>query len=107
MLIRETLVDHLQSAGFITKEAANAAEAIQVLENDSDIKIVITDIQMPGSMDGIALAHYVRRRWPPTKIVIASGNRRPSVDQLPVGADFIAKPFAAHELNRVFHNLRA
>jgi CheY-like chemotaxis protein len=76
-LVRIDLVEALQEAGFKTFEANNAAEAIAIMETNSEIRVVFTDIEMPGTMDGLALSHYVRRRWPPTIIVISSGRHRP------------------------------
>ena len=100
-LVRMDVVDMLEAAGFRTREAACAAEAIEILEQASDIEVVFTDIQMPGFMDGLALSHYVRERWPPTVIVVCSGNRTPLQDELPSGANVIAKPFGRHELGSV------
>ena len=58
---------------------------------------------MPGSMDGLALAHYVRGRWPPIKIIVTSGYVKMRDDDLPLGAIFVAKPYypknIAHEIN--------
>ena len=67
-LVRLDLAESLQAAGYKTVEAASADEAIAVLQSNSDIRVVFTDIQMPGAMDGLALSHYVRKRWPPTII---------------------------------------
>jgi len=100
-LVRMDLVDILEAAGYHTREASCAAEAIGILEQDREIRVVFTDIQMPGSMDGLALSHYVRERCPPTVIVICSGNRRLGQDELPQEASFIAKPFSRHELGMV------
>jgi two-component system, response regulator PdtaR len=74
-------------------EAANADEAIDILENRSDIRIVFTDIRMPGSMDGLKLARAVRDRWPPIKIIVTSGHEYPSEDDLPEGGRFFPKPY--------------
>ena len=67
-LVRFDLAQTLEAEGYKTFEAADAAEAIAVLEAHSEITVVFTDIQMPGTMDGLALSHYVRKRWPPTII---------------------------------------
>jgi CheY-like chemotaxis protein len=63
-LIRMDTASSLEAVGFIVYEAGNAAEAIRCLELHNEIRLIFTDVQMPGSMDGIALAHYVRDRWP-------------------------------------------
>jgi CheY-like chemotaxis protein len=68
-LLRMDAVDMIAAAGFeVVDEAANADEAIKILEARRDITVVFTDIQMPGSMDGLKLARAVRGRWPPIKI---------------------------------------
>ena len=72
-LIRMDTASSLEAVGFIVYEAGNAAEAIRCLELHNEIRLIFTDVQMPGSMDGIALAHYVRDRWPPVKIIVTSG----------------------------------
>lgn len=81
----------LEAAGFTVYEASNAAEAIHLLELHKEIRLVFTDINMPGSMDGLALAHYVRHRWPPVKIIVTSGYKKMKGNDLPVGALFIEK----------------
>ena len=97
-LVRMDLVNSLNAAGYATREASLATEAITILEQDPGIRVVFTDIQMPGSMDGLALSHYVRKRWPPTVIVIISGKGNVAPDQLPRDADFLAKPFSGPQL---------
>jgi two-component system, response regulator PdtaR len=92
-LIRMDTVSSLEAAGFIVHEAANAAEAIRCLELHNDIRLVFTDVNMPGSMDGLALAHYVRGRWPPVKIIVTSGYAKLGKSDLPPGALFVEKPY--------------
>jgi CheY-like chemotaxis protein len=72
-LVRMTAVDMIEEAGFEILEAANADEAILLLEARRDITVLFTDIEMPGSMDGLRLAQAVRGRWPPIKIIATSG----------------------------------
>jgi CheY-like chemotaxis protein len=91
-LVRMDLVGIAEEGGFQTVEAGSAAQAIKILESRSDIRVVFTDIRMPGDMDGIALAHVVRNRWPPTVIVICSGNTRPRQEELPKEVVFLSKP---------------
>ena len=64
-----------------------------MLEKNSEITVVFTDVQMPGMMDGIALAQYVRKRWPPTIIVVSSGKTEPSPGVLADDIPFVAKPY--------------
>jgi CheY-like chemotaxis protein len=73
-LLRMSAVEMIEEAGFEIVEAGNADEAITILESRSDIRVVFTDIQMPGSMDGLKLAAAVRHRWPPIKIIATSGH---------------------------------
>ena len=73
-----TWLKRLSSEGYKTSEAADADEAIALLEANPKIRVVFTDIQMPGTMDGLALSRYVRKRWPPTIIVVSSGRCPPT-----------------------------
>lgn len=98
--MRLDLAQSLVQAGYRTREASNAAEAIEILERDSTIRAVFTDIQMPGTMNGIALSHYTRKRWPPTILVVSSGNQ-PETSELPLNTDFLAKPVSQDMLGRV------
>ena len=92
-LLRILTVNIVEDAGFVALEADNADEAVAILEARSDIALLLTDINMPGSMDGLKLAHAVRNRWPPIKIVVASGQTRPADCDLPVDSRFFAKPY--------------
>ena len=105
-LVRMSIVDSLEDAGFKAVEAGSASVAIGVLESRSDITVVFTDIEMPGSMDGLALSHYVRRRWPPTIIVISSGQRRPRQDEMPRDVEFISKPYHSARLANVLQGIK-
>jgi two-component system, response regulator PdtaR len=88
----------LQAAGHEVISVGNADSAIEVLAGRHIIDVVLTDIDMPGSMDGLRLAEAVRSRWPPVQIVVMSGKRRPKHDELPTRARFIEKPFHTPEL---------
>jgi CheY-like chemotaxis protein len=91
-------VDVMHEAGFVAIEAADADEALVILEHRADIALIFTDIDMPGSMDGLKLAHAVRNRWPPIKIVIVSGQSKLSDSQLPSDSRFFAKPYAVSQM---------
>jgi CheY-like chemotaxis protein len=93
-LLRMEAVDMSASAGFEAIEAANADAAIEILETRRDIAVVFTDIQMPGSMDGLKLARAVRGRWPPIKIVATSGHVHVAETDLPEGGRFVPKPYS-------------
>lgn len=105
-LVRFDLAATLQAQGFKTFEAADATDAIAVLEANADLRVVFTDIQMPGTMDGLALSHYVRQRWPPTIIVVSSGQHSPSKDEMPPGSFFVAKPYEPQAMGRVLDDIR-
>ncbi len=104
-LLRMDSVEILEDGGFEVVPAANADEAIAILSARSGIQIVFTDIQMPGSMDGLKLAHFVRDRWPPIKIVATSGHVRASEDVLPAGSVFLPKPYRGAELIATLRDL--
>jgi CheY-like chemotaxis protein len=88
----------LMDAGYEVLEAADGDAAIAILEADSDISLMISDIQMPGTLDGVALAHAVRRRWPPIEVLLTSGRYIPGPGELPERVRYLPKPFAAPEL---------
>jgi CheY-like chemotaxis protein len=92
MLLRMRAVDIVEDAGYIPVEAADADEAVAILESRSDIALLLTDIQMPGSMDGLRLAHSVRDRWPPIKIILVSGQVTPTAIEIPADSRFFGKP---------------
>ncbi|MBB3447331.1 response regulator [Rhizobium sp. BK379] len=101
-LVRMLAVDLVEEAGFEAIEASDADEAIVALENIPDIRILMTDIDMPGSMDGLKLAAAVRDRWPPIKIVVVSGKQRPLASDMPEHSLFFAKPY---DIGKMAHTL--
>jgi two-component sensor histidine kinase/DNA-binding response OmpR family regulator len=92
MLLRMRAVDMVEDAGFTPVEAINADDALAILESRSDIEMLFTDIQMPGSMDGLKLAHDVHERWPSIKIILVSGQLKLTDDDKPVDSRFFGKP---------------
>ena len=92
-LLRELAVEVVEEAGFVALVAGDADEAVALLEARSDIAVLFTDINMPGSMDGLELAHTVRDRWPPIKILAASGQIRLRQSDLPSNSAFLEKPY--------------
>jgi two-component system, response regulator PdtaR len=104
-LIRMDALDMVRAAGFDAIEAENADEAIGILEARLDITLVFTDIQMPGSMDGLKLAAAIRGRWPPIKIVATSGMLKISEDDLPAGSRFLPKPYSARQIAATLREL--
>lgn len=101
-LIRISTADALRNLGWEVREAANAAVALQMLEQSEDIALIFTDIDMPGPMNGIGLARAVSARWPPVIVVITSGMNRPTATDLPSGATFIPKPYLPEQLSDDF-----
>src|SRR6202790_2708822 len=93
-----TAVDMIEEAGFEVLEATDADEAILLLEARRDITVVFTDIEMPGSMDGLKLAHAVRGRWPPIKIIATSGHFDLRESDLPKGGRFVPKPYSCGQI---------
>ena len=99
--------DGLQDAGYNVLTATNADEAIGVLEKNK-IRYIFTDIDMPGgSMDGLALAADVRRRWPPIDIIITTGKSRPEQSQMPAGSVFLAKPYSPSDVVQTVRDFRS
>jgi CheY-like chemotaxis protein len=99
-LIRMGIVDALEAAGVTVIEASNADEAIQALETRKDIELVFTDIDMPGSMDGLRLAACIRDRWPPVRLIVTSGHVAVKDEDLPSGGRFFRKPYSAPDVVR-------
>ena len=85
--------DVIGRAGYDVVEANSADEAIKLLEARQDIRIVFTDIEMPGSMDGLRLARAIRDRWPPIELIITSGKHRLDAEQIPKRGKFLPKPY--------------
>jgi CheY-like chemotaxis protein len=106
-LLRMDAVDMIAGAGFEVVEAGNADEAIGILESRRDVTVIFTDIQMPGSMDGLKLARAVRGRWPPIKIVATSGHLDVRETDLPEGGRFLPKPYSLMQLMGVLRELTA
>jgi CheY-like chemotaxis protein len=97
-LLRILAVEVVEEAGFTAIEARNADEAVVLLESRTDITMLFTDINMPGSMDGLQLAHAVRDRWPPIKILLVSGQQRLQPSDLPLNSCLVGKPYQASAL---------
>jgi CheY-like chemotaxis protein len=106
-LVRDLVSEELQAAGFSVLQAGDADAAVLILETRNDVYLVFTDIDMPGSMDGLRLAAAVRHRWPPVHIIITSGKLRPLT--IPANAMFIPKPYLGRVVvsaMRTFENMR-
>ena len=106
-LVRLDTADMLREVGFDVLEASDADEAIHILERRSDIAVIFTDIEMPGSMDGLRLAQAVRGRWPPIKIIATSGHFDISESELPPGGRFLAKPYTFEQVRLTLSEVMA
>lgn len=99
VIVRMVAVDALIDAGFRVLEAEHAGAALQVLEEHGrSVHILITDVHMPGTMNGIALAHHTCRHWPWIALLIASAHPHPGHHELPPGSRFLPKPYFPHHL---------
>lgn len=105
-LIRLSLVDSLEDAGFVTLEADNAAQAVALLSRNPDVLVVFTDVRMPGEMDGFALSRHVAEHYPDIAIVICTGDERPANDVVPSKALFINKPYEDSALAKILAAVR-
>ena len=97
-LLRLNAADLLEDNGYTVIEAANAEDALRTLERRPDVRLLFTDIQMPGPIDGMELARLVHERWPHILLVMTSGRSQPSRSEIPDDGRFIAKPYRAGEL---------
>ncbi|MBE7202696.1 MAG: response regulator [Parafilimonas terrae] len=104
-LVRMEAADVLGDAGFDVLEASTTAGALAYLEQHPEITLLFTDVVMPGPINGLALAHEVRRRWPEVKIIIASGRVTPDPLELPEGAQFLEKPYYSNRLARMVREM--
>lgn len=106
-LLRLNAAQMIEDAGYEVIEASNADEAIQILESRTDIRIVFTDINMPGSMDGIKLANAVRDRWPPIRLIVTSGKVALRPGDIPVDGRFLSKPYTSEQIVNILGELAA
>ena len=100
-LVRLNAVDIVEAAGFEAVSASNADEAVHVLELRDDIRVVFTDVQMPGSMDGLGLIRLIQDRWPAVTTFATSG--RMTITDLPDGVWFFPKPYLPHQIEAALH----
>ncbi len=93
-LLRMMAVDMVGEAGFVALEAGDSHQAIAILQQRTDIRIVFTDIDLPGGVDGMKLAATIRDRWPPIKLILTSGHLKPADVDMPAHSVFYPKPYA-------------
>ena len=104
-ITRHAAVEMLDEAGFEVFEAQDGTEAIRVLDSVADIRVVMTDIDMPSGLDGIRLAACIDRRWPEIGVVVVSGKVRPALGDVPARGHFFRKPYDAEAVTRVIRRL--
>jgi CheY-like chemotaxis protein len=104
-LIRMNAVAMMEEAGYDVAEASNANEAIALLQARTHIGIVFTEVEMPGSMDGLKLARYIRKRWPPIQLIVTSGRYQLDDSDLPLRGKFVPKPYDFDRLVNVMRSL--
>lgn len=97
-LIRMIATDSLEASGLVVIEAANAAEALVILAGHPEIVLIVTDINMPGEIDGIGLACRAAKEYPAIRLVLSSGRRHHGTHELPVRGKFLPKPYLPTEL---------
>jgi CheY-like chemotaxis protein len=106
-LLRMLAVEVLSDNGFVAIEAEKATAALDICKvRAEEIDVLFTDIRMPGSMDGLELAHHVRERWPWISVVITSGNHFMSPGEFPAGARFLRKPYDMQWVVDLIHEMR-
>jgi two-component system, response regulator PdtaR len=106
-IIRMAAVDMLEQAGFAVVEAADADSAICILELRNVVRAVFTDINMPGSLDGLRLAHAIRGRWPPIHLILTSGRLAANETDLPTDGRFVRKPYLPEDVIATIRELLA
>jgi DNA-binding NtrC family response regulator len=107
VLILMSAMDIVVHAGFEAVGAAHANAAISILEARKDIAVVFTDVRMPGTMDGLKLAHVVRERWPPIRLIVTSGHFVAAAHEMPTGSLFLAKPYTPTQISTALVELTA
>jgi CheY-like chemotaxis protein len=98
ILLRWTIVSVIDETGFNASEAGSGVEAISILERRNDVWAVVTDVQMPGPIDGLRLAHLISIRWPKVKVIVTSGRLRLREDDVPAGVRCLHKPYDPSQL---------
>ena len=104
-LVRELGVQLLSEAGFRVLEAVNGDEALSLLEYNPNIRVLFTDINMPGSLDGFTLASVAAVQWPHLAIIIGSGEMLPRSGSLPRGITFVRKPYDPESIIRLIRKM--
>jgi CheY-like chemotaxis protein len=100
-----TAVMTIEDAGYVVISAHDAEGALRALRQHPQIAGLFTDINMPGAMDGLALAHETRRLWPGMQILLASGALHPNASGMPARGRYLSKPYTPSQVVRTLHEL--
>jgi CheY-like chemotaxis protein len=98
-ILRFVVTDMLEGHGYTVVEAATAVDALKVLETRPEVRVLFTDIEMPGKLTGMDLARLVHEHWPHVMLVITSGGTQPEPSEIPDDGRFIAKPYSPDEVS--------
>jgi len=101
---RLSAVQVLVDQAYLVLEAADADEALTLLDQNDDVSLVVTDIAMPGLVDGLTMARHLRCRDSSLALVVATGRALRDASDLPEAVQYLEKPYAAHAL---LHCVRA
>ena len=102
--IRMSAVATLEDAGFWVLEAQNSAEALEILSRHPEVSIMVTDVRMPGRMDGLALVAQVRIDHPAIRAIVVSGNTSAEQASNAGASGFVAKPYLAQTMVQAVHD---
>ncbi len=105
-LLRSFVREILEDNGYAVKEAANVDEALILLDEDG-VAAVLTDIEMPGALNGLDLAKMIRAMWPGMPLIVTSGRTLPRPDELPAHTYVLTKPFSTERLLGIMRATRA
>ena len=100
-ITRMNAAEALIEIGFCTREAADAREALQILGGNPNIDLLFTDVDMPGTMDGLDLAKRVHHDWPKMELIVTSGARKAEATVLPDDGTFLPKPYFTDRLIQI------
>jgi len=100
-------MDILEDAGFEVLEAGNADEAMTILGKHDDVRLLFSDVDMPGSMNGLKLAQLVHERWPTIRLLLTSGHHQLLEATLPDSGKFVSKPWTQEVLIKKIRDVLA
>lgn len=105
VVTRLSAMDTVEAIGCEAIDASNADDAVSILEARTDIRAVFTDVQMPGSMDGLELVRLLSKRWPCVAVLVASGKTSIAPTDLPDGVLFFAKPYTRIQIETALRQI--